>query len=298
MPLDNGPTTPVAAGYTDNSGVLIRVTPATPLPVTGAGGGTSGGDIEAVGADSESNTTNRQKTTAHLMGYNGTTWDRLRAGLVGVQTAFTGLLNTLPMGRFNAASPTLSDGNVAPLQLDINGFLKSILQAGEAHIGEVGGNSAVKTATMTRPADTVAYASGDLVANSTTAGSVVPITLAVARKNDGTVVIPRVRLKKNNTSVTNAQFRVHLYKTSPTVTNGDNGAWLTTESNYIGYCDINMDRVFSDGAKGFGVPATGNQFIIEPDTGTQNIYALLEARAAYTPTSGEIFTLAVECLRD
>jgi hypothetical protein len=168
----------------------------------------------------------------------------------------------------------------------------------EVHLGEVGGNSAIITATLTRPANTTAYVSGQLLANSVTAGSVVPITLAVSRKTDGTVVIPRIRLKKTTTSITNAQFRVHFYKTSPIVTNGDGGAWLSTESNYIGYMDVTMDRVFSDGAKGFGTPAVGSQFIVEPSTGTVNIFALIELRAAYTPGSAEVFTVAAECLRD
>lgn len=170
--------------------------------------------------------------------------------------------------------------------------------ATENHIGEIGGNSAVVRATMTRPNDTNTYASGDLVANNTAAGSVVPIVLAVARAADKTVVIPRIRLKKSGTSVVNAVFRAHAYKDSPTVSNGDNGAWLTTESNYIGYMDITMDRVFSDAAKGFGVPAVGSQWILDPSTGTQNIFILLEARAAYTPAAQEVFTVAAECLRD
>lgn len=170
--------------------------------------------------------------------------------------------------------------------------------ASEVHLGEVGGNSALITATTTRPNDTNAYAIGDLIANSTAAGLVTPITLMVSRKNDGVVVIPRIRLKKSSISLTSATFRIHFYKSSPTCTNGDNGAWLTTESNYIGYMDIVMDRVFSDAAIGFGIPAVGGQLIAEPDPGTKNIYALIEARAAYTPVANEVFTVTAECLRD
>lgn len=171
------------------------------------------------------------------------------------------------------------------------------LGAGTARIGKVGADADIVGGNFTRPADTTAYASGDLVANSVTAGSVVPITITASLANDGKVAIPRVRLKKSNTSLTNASFRVHLYKSSPTCTNGDNGAWLTTESTYIGAFDVTMDRAFSDGAKGTGVPLIGNFVLAEMASGTMTIFALIEARAAYPPASAEVFTLACEVLQ-
>jgi hypothetical protein len=59
------------------------------------------------------------------LGWNGATWDRLRSGLVGVQTTFAGLLNAISMGRYNAAPIALADGNVAPLQVTSTGALKT-----------------------------------------------------------------------------------------------------------------------------------------------------------------------------
>lgn len=177
------------------------------------------------------------------------------------------------------------------------------LEAGEAHIGEVGGNSAVVIASFDRPADTTAYASGDIVANNTTAGSVTVLSLAAARANDKTGLIRRGRLTKSGTTTTNAIFRAHLYKTSPTPANGDNGAFQTNNAlNYIGSMDFDMTganaRAFSDGVKCIAVPSVGAEIIFDPAIGTQNIFALLEARAAYTPASGETFTLALELMRD
>ncbi len=153
---------------------------------------------------------------------------------------------------------------------------------------------AIATASFTRPSDTTAYASGDLVANSTTAGSVVPMTLTVARNAGGTGVIQRVRLKISGTVITNASFRVHFYRASPTVTNGDNGVWLSTESTYLGWCDVTVDKAFSDGAKGIGIPGSGAGTVISFDASAKSLYALIEARAAFTPISAEVFTLAVE----
>lgn len=171
--------------------------------------------------------------------------------------------------------------------------------AGELHIGEVGGNTAVVGGSFSRPANTTAYALGQLVANSTTAGSVTPITCAVARKNDGTGVLTGLRLHKSGASITNASFRVHLFRSSPTTTVGDagtfSGAINGNTSVGIGYFDVTMDQVYSDGAKGY-LSFSAKAFTCS--TGTPNIFALIEARGAYTPVSGETFTLALEALRD
>jgi hypothetical protein len=159
------------------------------------------------------------------------------------------------------------------------------------------GFGAVATSAFTRPADTTAYANGDLVANSTTAGSVVPLTFANAvRDVAGVSRIERIRLRKSGTSITNASFRVHLFSASPTVTNGDNGAFLTPVSDYIGAFDVIMDRAFSNGAAGAGVPISGGAATFTIPAGT-SLFALIEARAAYTPVSAEVFTCVAELYR-
>lgn len=151
-----------------------------------------------------------------------------------------------------------------------------------------------RTQSFTRPSDTTAYASGDLVANSVTAGSVVPLTWGTQPGGRGTLMLRRLRLRKSNTSLTNASFRVHLYSGSPVPSNGDNGAWLSDKvANYMGSMDVTMDRAFTDGAFGIGVPNSGSEINVDCALVT-SIYALVEARAAYTPASAEIFTVRLE----
>lgn len=158
---------------------------------------------------------------------------------------------------------------------------------------------AVASGTLTRPADTTAYASGDLVANSTTAGSVAAITLAGATINPGgRGKIERVRLAFNDATLTNAQFRVHLFTTAPTTfTNGDNGALaMNGFADYLGSVDVTVAQAFSAspaGAAGFA--DCDISFVAK--TGGSDLYGVLEARAAYTPTSGEVFTLSLEVAR-
>lgn len=161
------------------------------------------------------------------------------------------------------------------------------------------GRGAIKvaSATFTRPSDTTQYAAGDLVANDTTNTSVTPMTLDVAHAAGAGVKVCRVRLQKSGTTVTSASFRVHLYRDSPTAANGDNAAWSTTVSGYLGYFDLTMVS-FSDDAIGLGGPAIGDAIRCMPVTGSRTIYALLEARATYTPASAEEFTLYLECEAD
>lgn len=149
--------------------------------------------------------------------------------------------------------------------------------------------------TFTRPADTTAYASGDLVANSVTAGSVVPMTFIIPGGSNARIY--RAYIKFNSATVTNAKFKLHLYLASPTCTNGDNGAWLTTESGYQDNIPIDCTtNTFSDNSKGFGmylVGALGGSPLILQTGTNATVYGLLSATAAYTPTSAEIFTVGL-----
>lgn len=139
-------------------------------------------------------------------------------------------------------------------------------------------------ASYTRPADTTAYTSGDLVANSTTAGSVTALSFIVPSLSKNVGMIRFVRLRTNNATVTNGSFRAHFFNTSPLApTNGDNGAFVPNGmSGYLGSADITLIGGVSAGAgvATAAIPVTG----CTDDT----VYGLLEARGAYTPASGEI----------
>lgn len=158
-----------------------------------------------------------------------------------------------------------------------------------------GGARIAAAATFNRPADTTAYASGDLVANSVTAGSVTPLTFDLGNTAGGGGEVKRAKIRKSGTTVTNASFRLHLYSAAPVPTNGDNGAWLTDGvANYLGWIDVTVDKAFGDGAAGVGVPTVGTGVVF----GTvATLYGLLEARGAYTPASAETFGAELEVAR-
>jgi hypothetical protein len=148
-----------------------------------------------------------------------------------------------------------------------------------------------QSAGITRPNDTTAYASGDLVANSTTAGSVTPFSITNATRGQGIAShVRRITVRKSGTSVTNATFRVHLFCASPTVANGDNAAISFNQAmKYIGSADIASMQAATDGAVGF-IAADFAFGAVSSNT----IYALLEARGAYTPAAQEVFYIGLD----
>ena len=165
----------------------------------------------------------------------------------------------------------------------------------------VAGNYTAATGNFTRPANTTAYAAGQIISNSVTAGSCAPITLTVARASNTTGAIRRASLKVNDSAWLNATVRVHLFQDSPTFSAGDGGTLTAnlTESGYLGYLDVTIDRSFaSTTVKGHGVPAVGAEINFTPSSGTQNIFAVLEARSAVTPAASKVFTVVVEALQN
>lgn len=156
------------------------------------------------------------------------------------------------------------------------------------------GRFAAPTAAKTRPADTTAYTSGDLVANSVTAGSVTPFVFALTTLRGAEAGrVRNARLQKSAASVTNATFRLHLFDRAKTVTNGDNGA-LAFDS-YDGYvASIDIDLATGATALAGGPVTKFSADLTASFHGRDgNLYGYLEARGAYTPASGEVFVVAL-----
>ncbi len=155
-------------------------------------------------------------------------------------------------------------------------------------IGQVGGYMATVPVTLTRPADTTAYAAKDAVSNSTSAPDVLTFS-KLARLPGGSGYIVKARLMTNQSTNT-ARFRLHLYHTTPTAIN-DNAAhtllWAN-RANRIGYIDF-----AACATEGTGSDAANSQndtvrmpFVCA--SGSRAVYGLLETLDAFTPASGQI----------
>ncbi len=111
-----------STGQNDGEIVLVAWGEDGALPYAGAPSlaGAAGTTDPADGLVSTTGT----PTVAQLEGFNGATWDRLRAGLSAVTTAVTGYLVGIPFGKYVAAGVALADGQHAPLQQTSAGILK------------------------------------------------------------------------------------------------------------------------------------------------------------------------------
>lgn len=174
------------------------------------------------------------------------------------------------------------------------GAAAGALEASEAHIGEVGGNLATVAIEVTRPADTNAYTAGDVVSNATS-GSVLRTVANLLRVNAGTGYLVGARLITDKKSIT-PSFRVHLFNVSNPTFGHDN------EAHQERYADIGK-KIGSFDLPAMTTPAdTSNSTLsqsldmtlrvpIKAAAATRTIYALLEALDAFTPASGQKFTL-------
>lgn len=93
-------------------------------------------------ADASANPTTTN-VDARNMTFNGTTWDRMRSGVVTPTATLTGIQNQLPWAVYNATPTVRTEGQGGPLQGNTNGDLKTDL--GTKIAGEDLTNDRMKT---------------------------------------------------------------------------------------------------------------------------------------------------------
>lgn len=170
------------------------------------------------------------------------------------------------------------------------------LIAGAAHIGEVGTWANVVQATLTRPveAPAVQYTANDAVTDSLTASTAIAFANALRAAGQTGFVIGG-RMRKSTVSVTNAQFRLHLFTAAPAAIANDNAAYAEAWANrliYIGYIDFVSWRAGSDCAESPGILS---RVVLgyKPTSGT-SISGVMQVLAAYTPVSAEQFAISLD----
>jgi hypothetical protein len=150
------------------------------------------------------------------------------------------------------------------------------------------------SANFTRLNNTTAYASGQLVANSATAGSVVPLSWTAARIATGNFRITRVRMSLSGKSVTNTNFRIHFFNASPGFANGDGGTFTPSVlADEVCEMDVTIGLAGSDVSMGYGASNQGVACDVALASGS-TLYGAVEARAAYTPVAQEVVTVIPE----
>src|SRR5260370_35236625 len=149
----------------------------------------------------------------------------------------------------------------------------------------------VISTSFTRPNDTIAYTTGDLVANSTTVGSVVPLKFRIPGAT-GYAKITGVGIAKSTTTSTLAKWKVHLYNAVPTPNNGDNGVWLTTGLGYITNIAVDSSTLTFSAGTNKSTASLVTPLPIQGDSGGF-VYAFLADNGGYTPAANEVFTVDI-----
>lgn len=157
---------------------------------------------------------------------------------------------------------------------------------------------------FTRPNDSTAYSGqtstqpGDVIANSTTAGSVSAPSFAIpsisgSGNAEGVISLVEVQVDLGFY----ATIRAHLFKTTaPTVANGDNGRLAVSNfdiDKYLGYVDVPM----SPGPTGGGIGVVDKANIPYTKATGDSIYVLLESAISFTPNGANVFKVRLGALR-
>lgn len=201
----------------------------------------------------------------------------------------------LAVRKDTAAALAGTDGDYIPMIVDASGRLHiAALIAGEAHIGEVGGNMAMISTEFTRPADTTAYAANDVVSDSTGATTMQALANA-ARVSGGSGYIVGIRVTTDKKSVT-PRVRVHFYNTTGATLAADNAAWkevYADVSKRVASWDLPAMTTGADTTNSDMSRAIDMTCRIPYTCAATSLYYVLETLDAFTPASGEKVTVTV-----
>ena len=165
-----------------------------------------------------------------------------------------------------------------------------------------GGRTVTVDASFTRPGDTSAYAPGDVVNNSTSAGTVLTFT-NVVRKAGGSGVILNALLIDGASQATKLDCELFLFDTTLTADN-DNSPFTPTDAELgtcVGVIDFGASPFLGDATVGAGgncVYSAGGLNLPIVAVGGQSLFGVLVARNAYTPTNAETFRVRLSVLQD
>jgi len=147
------------------------------------------------------------------------------------------------------------------------------------------------TSSLTRPGNTTAYVSGELIGSNVTNTSLVVPSFTVPANAP---VISALRLWTNaTTGWAAATIVVTLWSTAPTYANGDGGAYVvaTGAAGFLGQFSFSMNQ-YQDGAAGRAGMTAGPALVLPSSLTT--VYWDMEIFSTVTPISGQVFHLTAE----
>jgi hypothetical protein len=155
----------------------------------------------------------------------------------------------------------------------------------------VGSKSYRATAAITRPSNTTAYATGDVLGD--TGGSAI-LTLSNFGPTAGFVLIQSVSLVFSDSSVPSgmSSFRVHFYSATPTAIADNAGFDLAAgeRASYVGFVDLPAPQDFGSTLYS-QVDYPGR--LVKLAAASTGVFAEIETRGGYTPASASTVELRV-----
>jgi hypothetical protein len=156
----------------------------------------------------------------------------------------------------------------------------------------------VAFATLTRPANTTAYAAADSISDNATAGSVTALVSGnISDTNDDPIFISSIHVASTDTGLAGKKLRAYIFNTDPTASSGvgggDNAAYSQKMAGYLGSFMGWMETGFSDGSVGRLVPCynetnftqAGGFIVVPPKSGAKTLYIQYQAVESFTPSA-------------
>ncbi len=206
----------------------------------------------------------------------------------------------LPAGAATAAKqPSLGTaGSASTDVITVQGIASGVAQPISGTVTAIGLRPFESSVTITRPANTTAYAVGQVLSTATSALTAFP-TLAVGIGNSQRAIINNVAIISNNGAAsTKGQFSVFLFNAPSPSGGGFNdastfaptAAALSASGN--GLFGTIPSSIAQAGTAAYGYGLTNDTRQILTD-GSGNLYVAIVLNNAYTPASGETITVRI-----
>ena len=265
------------SAYTSGTAVVYATatTAALQSQAVGTGSG-SAVDTElppAVAVGDNITAENSPTIIAFQYGYDGSNWDRNIVHPNSIDGRGTTLSGPVVQGYNMGFNGTSWDRTRTELSPYPTGTQRVV----------AGGYTDVVSGTLTRPANTTAYAADDEVATASTS----PLSLNLARANGLSGLIVGATLIYSNNPSTTPQFRLLVFDQTVTLA-GDNAALALSDADAakcIGFIDFNTSQPAAAGTSGalIMIGSIVNPISFEAASGSQAIFFALVTKNAFTP---------------
>lgn len=159
-----------------------------------------------------------------------------------------------------------------------------------------------RSATYTRPSDTNAYAAGDVIADSTSAPTILTFAGATTGKASPSI-IQHALIVTSASVATKPDLELWLFDTTIVMDN-DNAVFTPTDAELLTLIGV-ITFAVADFKVGDATVGAGGNAICEAKslgvpfnstTSSNDLFGVLVVRNAYVPVSGEIFTVRLKFL--